>query len=196
MRSSLDEIELYIHCYCPLGLMEMYLAAFFWPNWVLQRAAGQASACSKLCCMQQGLNMISSCDTRFLLQINWFSLLINISSSNINVISIWDQKCIVAFSNNLYVIYNPPSIFSFHVSCPGLRVASCWFLSLSCQHKVICKLCCNIDGISASEANLCMSDVGESSPAATCIRNILLSLISVRVSSLPMFLSHLSEVLG
>ena len=43
---------------------------------------------------------------RFLLEINSFSLSINISSCNINVISIGDQKCIAAFSNNLYVMVN------------------------------------------------------------------------------------------
>ena len=134
MGSSLEQIELYIHCYCPLGLMEMGLATFFCPARVLQ--AWRLHAVSSACC--RGLNMISSCDMRFLLWINLFSLSINISSCIINVIPIGDQK--VHCCMHFLTIYNlNPYFFSFHVFCPDLRVDPCWFLSIPCQHKEICK---------------------------------------------------------
>ena len=133
MGSSLEQIELYIHCYCPLGLMEMGLATFFCPARVLQ--AWCLHAVSSACC--RGLNMISSCDMRFLPWIK-FSLSINISSCIINVIPIGDQK--VHCCMHFLTIYNlNPHFFSFHVSCPDLRVDPCWFLSITCQHKEICK---------------------------------------------------------
>ena len=49
--------------------------------------------------------------------------------------------------------------------------------------------------MSVSEANLWMSDVGESSPAATCMRNILLSLLTCHMSQHTSLVSHLSDVL-
>ena len=130
MGSSLEQIELYIHCYCPLGLMEMGLATFFCPARVPHSAAGLASTCREL-------NMISSCDMRFLPWIK-FSLSINISSCIINVIPIGDQK--VHCCMHFLTIYNlNPHFVSFRVFCPDLQVDPCWFLSIPCQHKEICK---------------------------------------------------------
>ena len=96
-------------------------------------------------------------------------------------------------------IYNlNPHFFSFHVFCPDLRVGPCWFLLIPCQHKAICKhLALRQEAKTwTSEANLCMSDVGESSPAATCIRNILLSLVTQLMSPCHGLMSHVSPVRG
>ena len=95
-------------------------------------------------------------------------------------------------------IYNlNPNFFSFHVFCPDLRVGPCWFLLIPCQHKAICKyLALRLEAKTwTSEANLCMSDVGESSPAATCIRNILLSLVTQLMSHVSCLLSPWSQCL-
>ena len=57
MGSSLEQIELYIHCYCPLGLMEMGLATFFCPARMprkLLQAWRLHAVSSAACCSVQG----------------------------------------------------------------------------------------------------------------------------------------------